>query len=233
MAIEVMSWVMHNSQAESPTEQLLLIILGNYANNDGTNCFPFLDTVAKAAKMNKTSVSKVLSRMEEKGLIKIYRVPGRGNVYHVCMPGVEQSEPDFSHLARRRKSTAVVAPSADGVSILPGTARLGSKSELDALWNAVADVCGVNIKTLTKGEQSKYGKVIKSLRLVGATPNDIRTRAFMYRRKFPNTTMTATALVNHWSSLDPKTAVTTNNVPDGWVAIQAARMERTQDAIDA
>lgn len=72
----------------------------------------------------------------------------------------------------------------------------------DLTWEALLEVCGAG-PGMTKSERGRYNKAVKELKEVGATPDQIRQRAQRYRNKWPNLTVTPTALTAHWSSLSP------------------------------
>jgi hypothetical protein len=71
--------------------------------------------------------------------------------------------------------------------------------------------------------------MVRVLKESNATPDDIFARAQAYRQKFPQATLTPTALVNRWSECDPS-RLDMNGlkgvVPQGWNAIKAAREQR-------
>jgi hypothetical protein len=230
MAIEVMSWVMEHSQAETPAEQLLLLLIANHAREDGTNAFPHLDTLARRAKMNKNAVGRVISRLEKKGVVKVFRWPGFGNVYHVVLPDVVQEDPTAPPAGARGKRSSVRIDK-DGSVVKMNRPASVSKEKWEDVLNALLEVCGVKAEGINSIEWRKYAKVAKALVDADATGTDIRARAFVYRRKF-QVPLTANALVNHWSTLDP-TVVNHDSVPQGWTAIQAARMERNSSVVDA
>ena len=82
---------------------------------------------------------------------------------------------------------------------------------------------------VNSSEASRYGKLVKILNESNATPEEIFARAKAYHQKFPQATLTPTALVNRWSECDPS-RIEMNGlkgvVPQGWNAIKAAREQR-------
>jgi hypothetical protein len=75
------------------------------------------------------------------------------------------------------------------------------KGETDELWEALVTEMG---DVLTPSERGIRNKALKELRAIGATEGDIRSRCHAYRVKWPRMSLTATALVKHWSSLGSK-----------------------------
>jgi hypothetical protein len=77
------------------------------------------------------------------------------------------------------------------------------KGETDELWEALVVEMG---DVHTKTERGIRNTALKELRAIGASASDIRRRCQAYRVKWPRMSLTATALVKHWSSLgsEPK-----------------------------
>ena len=106
--------------------------------------------------------------------------------------------------------------------------RQKGQRKRDAIWDALMEVCGVNTSTINSNERGRYGRAVKLLKESEATADEIHARAKLYRRKFPGASMTAMAIANHWSELDPATMPVeeTTAIPKGWDAIKQAREER-------
>ena len=71
----------------------------------------------------------------------------------------------------------------------------------DPLGDSLVDEIG-DVSTST--ERGQRNKALKELRAIGATEGDIRSRCHAYRVKWPGISLTATALVKHWSTLGSK-----------------------------
>lgn len=67
-------------------------------------------------------------------------------------------------------------------------------------WDAL--VSGIGVAPTTSQERSRYGKVVRELRDLGATPDDILARCANYRARWPEMDLTPEALVNHWSRME-------------------------------
>ena len=83
---------------------------------------------------------------------------------------------------------------------LTATPKEESPRPKDHLFEAIANACGINLTNLTRSSRGQLNKAVKELREVGATPDDITTKAKAYRTQYPNATLTPTALIKHWSS---------------------------------
>lgn len=71
----------------------------------------------------------------------------------------------------------------------------------DDIFDAIVEVCGIDVPSLTASAASLIGKVRKSLAVAGADGVSIRRVADAYRRAYPGMRLTATALEKHYPSL--------------------------------
>jgi hypothetical protein len=72
----------------------------------------------------------------------------------------------------------------------------------DELWDALVSVLSTSPQTKT--ERGRWNAAVKELREAQATPADVRARAKIFHQRYPNATLTATALSSNWGSLAPK-----------------------------
>ena len=77
----------------------------------------------------------------------------------------------------------------------------------DLLFEALAEVCGLDWARLTKTERGRLQAATKELRDVQATPEDIRGRAKQYAVVFKGAILTPQGLTGNWGLLAPKDAV--------------------------
>lgn len=71
----------------------------------------------------------------------------------------------------------------------------------DELFDAIVEVCAIDVDSLTRSAASVVGKTRKSLAAVGADGVAVRRAAESYRRMYPGMALTPTALDKHWPSL--------------------------------
>ena len=64
--------------------------------------------------------------------------------------------------------------------------------------------CGINGQTITKTGRGQVNAALKELREIGATPADIDAKAKVYRKTWPDASLTPSALVKHWAALTTK-----------------------------
>jgi hypothetical protein len=72
----------------------------------------------------------------------------------------------------------------------------------DPLWDAVMLACNISTD-ITSQARGRYNKAVKELRDIDADPDEVPRRAQVYKVKWPNTSLTPTALARHWAELVP------------------------------
>lgn len=70
MSWQATSWAGMQSVTKTPTEQLVLVILANYAGENGQNAFPSVARLSRETRLSERAVQKTLRRLEEMGLIR-------------------------------------------------------------------------------------------------------------------------------------------------------------------
>ena len=119
------------------------------------------------------------------------------------------------------------------------TTRSAPARPPDEIWDALMDACGVNTDAgLTKDARGAYNAAAKQLRDVGATPQDIRRRAAIYRGQWPAVSLTPTALARRWSECErpptpatPRPDATTVALNNARARAQAAEATQHQKAL--
>ena len=101
-----------------------------------------------------------------------------------------------SHRNESHKNTLAAAPREEAK---PKAAR-----PEDPLWNAMLAACGIDGTTITKTGRGQVNAALKELREIGATPADIDAKAKVYRKTWPDASLTPSALVKHWAALATK-----------------------------
>jgi hypothetical protein len=210
-----MVWVLHSSPT-SGTDKVLLLGIANHADADGHNAWPSVATLARYANLEPRGVKKALRRLEEQGHILIAENRGgnadtrsdrRPNRYTVVMNAVSAGTP--------RKVNGVSPSTERGVlqdrngvshrtpepSLEPSLNLSSASRPRDELWDCVVDVFGYSTD-MTSLERGRINKALKSLRDVGASPDELRRRAFEYRKRFPNVAFTPMAVASNWSQLE-------------------------------
>jgi biotin operon repressor len=82
----------------------------------------------------------------------------------------------------------------------------------DELFEAVAQVCGIDWTNLTQTGRGPLNKAVKELREIGVTPDQVGGRAAAYRKTYPDAPLTPMALTKHWASLAPAKTQTRQSI---------------------
>lgn len=214
MSIKIMDWVFENSKSQG-LERLILLVIADHCNSEGEDAFPRISVIAKRANVSERTVKRRLQDLVALGELEVVKRNGTSNLYRINVHHAENRETNESAESKPRKS------------------RTPAKRERNPIWDALLIVCGVDPNKVNSSEASRYGRMVRILNECNATPEEIQVRAHVYRQKFPNATLTPTALVNRWSECDPQMNSGTalkGVVPVGWNAIKAARESREVEA---
>lgn len=89
MSVHVISWVLRNSSARLGA-RLVLIVLADHAQADGTNAWPSVSTIAQEACLSKREVAYALKKLVTDGHIEKTGVSDDQTViYRIIMGGVQ------------------------------------------------------------------------------------------------------------------------------------------------
>jgi len=82
----------------------------------------------------------------------------------------------------------------------------------DELFDALVAACRINAAELTNAQRGSVNGALKQLREVGASPEQVKTRAKRFADYFPDATLTPPALAKHWGLLArPRPAAATKH----------------------
>lgn len=73
----------------------------------------------------------------------------------------------------------------------------------DPLWESVLAACGVDPGDVTASSRGAYAKAVADLRQVHADPAEVERRAAGYRSRWPQASLTPSALARHWAECAP------------------------------
>lgn len=95
MSVHVLSWVLRHSPA-TLGRRLVLIVLADKANDDGTGAWPSINTIAHEARLSRRATIYALQRLEEDEQIVRDGVSRYGTVnYSVVMDPEFSAEPPY------------------------------------------------------------------------------------------------------------------------------------------
>jgi hypothetical protein len=205
LTVHVTSWVLRNSKATLGS-RLVLLVLADYADEDGGSCWPSVKTIAKETLLSERQVQYALRNLEQIGEIAIEEMGGgrRSTRYRICMGGAQNLHPS-SNGRGATHFTPEVQPTAPDPPIEPPEeqtpAAAPRKRAANEQWDALSHIFG---EPTTRTAQRVRGKVVSSLRSAGATAPEIVARARRWPLHFDGAVMTDLALEKHWDTLGRK-----------------------------
>jgi hypothetical protein len=84
MSVHVIAWVLHHSKARLG-DRLVLLVLADKANDDGTGAWPSVRTIAREARMSVRAVQYSLRRLERAGAIVETGTSGHGTTVYAVL----------------------------------------------------------------------------------------------------------------------------------------------------
>lgn len=105
MSVQAMAWAMDlpQTEVESSTARHVLLVLANYADQEGRHAFPAVSTIARQTGLTVRSIRMTLASLLDLGVIKlgnqaivaahIDRADRRPVVYDLCITGVNAVHP--------------------------------------------------------------------------------------------------------------------------------------------
>jgi 6-phosphogluconate dehydrogenase len=85
MSIEVTTWVYRHSE-ERLGRRLVLLVLADHANDDGTGAWPSVETIGEKARLSRAQVQRCLRALEAEGAIeKAGKSRSGTSIYNVLM----------------------------------------------------------------------------------------------------------------------------------------------------
>ncbi|QQU97767.1 helix-turn-helix domain-containing protein [Corynebacterium amycolatum] len=70
MSLEASTWVRKHAPTKNPTEQVILMMLADRANDDGTGAWPYYARLAEEARCSLPTIKRVMHELEHRGLIR-------------------------------------------------------------------------------------------------------------------------------------------------------------------
>jgi biotin operon repressor len=198
----------------------LYVVLARYADNDDLTAYPGRGTLAKRMGCHRASVDRAVEELIALGAVTKQRRVSEGK-YQSSLYTIRRIAPSRTH------ATTPVAPvqrpplhpcdiELEPENIEPENSLAAAPQEKsakkDELFEAVAQVCGIDWTALTKTGRGPLNKAVKELREIGVTPDQVGGRAAAYRKTYPDAPLTPMALTKHWASLAPAKTQTRQSI---------------------
>ena len=217
-----------SSSRGTPTQRHVLTIIAFRAKDATGITWVKRRRLEQDTGLGDKAVRRAITALKELGELVEEPDPDHGRAFRVTLTAVPKTgsaDPGLRSLRPRAavpKTAAPVAKTAASEAAPLTTTERSSEpgSELalpgvndvmagavvavrkrDEVWDALMLVCGV--RDVTGSARGAYNRAAKDLREVGATPQEIGARAMVYRERWPDVSLTPTALARRWGECDP------------------------------
>lgn len=204
----------------------LYAILSRYADADGFS-WPSRRTLAERLGRSVDALDRAVKELVESGaLVVSARFDGAGdrtsNGYSVMrMRPAEERVGGREDAATGSRETAATGSretaalmrakenetqeERDGSAVAErGHPEVATARRRDVVWETVMEVCGIDPTQITSSSRGAYNRAVRDLRDLGAGPEAIVVRATVFRRRWPEASLTPTALARRWPECDPE-----------------------------
>ncbi len=109
MSVHVTSWVLKQSDARL-ADRLVLLVLADHANHDGTGAWASHKTIAHEARISERSVRYSLKRLEQSEAITRTGVSRHGTIVYAVVMSVNATSADIADPGKTRHLTCRILP---------------------------------------------------------------------------------------------------------------------------
>lgn len=171
------------------------------------------ETLAAQAPEGRTAIRSALKELREAGYLRTTKYRDEHGRFHTEQVLHETPMSDSPEVAEVRfpdvGKPAVGLPDVGEPVLLLNTEEPKTETETptpkarerDLLFEAVCEVTGIDPARLAPRTRGALNGVLRELRTVNASPEQVHMAARVYRKRWPNVTLTAQALVKHWPTL--------------------------------
>jgi hypothetical protein len=198
----------------------LYAILSRYADSDGY-CWPSRRTLAERITCSVDTLDRAVRELVDGGVLEVtarYDDAGdrTSNGYLVRRLAPAPVPVGSRTPAATGSRTGAATGSRTGAALTRAIGNETQRNEnapaiadaarpVDVVWETLLDVCGIDPTGITGSSRGAYNRAAKDLRQVGATPEEIVRRAWTFRKRWPDVSLTPTALARRWPECDPET----------------------------
>lgn len=158
MSIHAISWVLKHSGATG-SDRLVLIALADKSEDDGSNCFPSVATLAQESRCSRRTVQSSLRKLEAAGRIRANGKGAKGqtNWTVVMQEGAQDSHPSTNggadHDQGGRNLRPVGAQSQRPNHPDPSIEPSSTTCDVDVVWNHYVEVFDPRKKEADEGQR--------------------------------------------------------------------------------
>lgn len=173
--------------------------LYRFADKDDGTCWPSIATIGAKCNKSSSSVKRAIKELKELGAIEVKEryLEDQGqtsNLYLLKMnPAFKSDTPPHTKSEQGGSSNMTHKPKSFNHSH-----NYKTDSDKGKIYLALSEHM---YQPKTKNEISIFNKVAKDLAEIDATADEIKEKIYIYKKKWPNITLTPFALSKNWTLL--------------------------------
>lgn len=174
MSVQALAWVLQHSEARNGA-RLVLISLANYAQDDGTQAFPSIETLCENSRLSRSAVKSALARLRADGsIVETGRRSSGTAVFSIVMGGQNQAGSDSARAdsGAGGSDSDAQGPDPDPDPYRTTTTRQGlsNPDSVDAVFDYWRERCNHPTAKLTSDRRSKINARLRD----GYTVDDLK-----------------------------------------------------------
>jgi hypothetical protein len=195
----------------------LYAILSRYADADGYS-WPSRKTLAERLFRSVDALDRAVKELMEYGVLEVIarfddagdRTSNGYSIKRVMPAALREGSRETAATGSRdaaatgSRETAALTRATMNESQLNESGTSRSIERRDVEWEMMLEVCGIDASDIPASARGAYNRAVKDLRSVGATPEEIVRRAWVFRQRWPEASLTPTALARRWAECDPE-----------------------------
>ena len=154
-------------------QKSVLLVMANFANDDGENVYPSHDTIAKKTSLTRRTVITTVKQLTEFGYVKLEgRRGNRQNIYSLNVSKIMQMCNDFTGRCETISHNPLVEPLDNNIKelkIVDDTKFAQQKAQQYEMMKALAATCS----RILADNRPILGRFAKNLLKLGYTPADV------------------------------------------------------------
>lgn len=156
----------------------------------------YLDYQASRAQIE--TAREASRQAGKRGAAKRWQGVKMDGVPHRVTPSTTDSKTKTKTKKDISTDVDISAPSSSTTEIV----TLRKEKPRDEIWDTLMYVCRINTSGIPASARSGYGKVVKELKALGATADDVHQRGAAYRIAYRDAPLTPHALLKHWAQVE-------------------------------
>ena len=193
MSVAYISAVLDHTPDLTPAQAMVMLVLGNSADDDSRRAFALIGTIARRTRMAERTVYLHLDALERNGYLRIHRRPGRSSVYELLidLAGNRLTPDEWAALDAEKRDSLVVGTPEKSAPLQNPQGGTPAKSAAPPAKSAPIDVSKTSSKTKTRARARPDPERATRTRAGNANPDvDEKTGVWLGERAQPTEKLT-------------------------------------------